>query len=409
VPIYSLTDLNLHIKETLEETYPEALWIKAEIASFQVNSFSGHCYLELSDDQGKSAKARAMIWKKNFDLLHQKFKVQTGQVLGKGLQVLVLAKVEFSIQYGLSLVIWDLDASFTLGQMAIQRQEVIRLLERENRMGKNKTLNIPMLCQRIAVVSSPTAAGWEDFRKHLEINSLGYAFRLELFSAQMQGKEAIPSIQVAFQEIEKRRSDFDLVVMIRGGGSQHDLQVFDAYETALCISESPLPVWTGIGHERDETVCDLVAHTAFKTPTAVANQLLDRFAEIEAQIMEIIYDLQQNALWKTIQVEQEISGLLGKIKHSGLQRLNKREADLEHLRNQILRKMEKNLFGKEGQLSRIETELSVTNPLQMLRKGYARLWQDGVWKKSKASIGPTGSLVLQLHDGNLRLPSPEKI
>jgi exodeoxyribonuclease VII large subunit len=168
-------------------------------------------------------------------------------------------------------------------------------------------------------------------------------------------------------------------------------------------------VWTGIGHERDETVCDLVAHTAFKTPTAVANQLLDRFAEIEAQIMEIIYDLQQNALWKTIQVEQEISGLLGKIKHSGLQRLNKREADLEHLRNQILRKMEKNLFGKEGQLSRIETELSVTNPLQMLRKGYARLWQDGVWKKSKASIGPTGSLVLQLHDGNLRLPSPEKI
>ena len=401
MPVYSLSDLNQHIRATLEDAYPEAIWVRAEIAGFNVNTFSGHCYLELSDGQGQQAKAKAMIWKKTYEVLQSKFRIQTGTQLEKGMRVQLLVKVEFNVQYGMSLIVWDIDASYTMGDLAIRKAEVLNRLKKDGIAEKNKQTRLAFPSQRIAIISSPTAAGLEDFQHHISQNEYGFTFSLTLFPAQMQGKEAGISIGAAFEEIRKQETAFDLVVLIRGGGSTLDLQIFDEYEAAAAICDCPLPVFTGIGHERDESVCDLVAYSHFKTPTAVAHHLIDLFLEADSHVVDIVQAMAQNLSWMVRKQEQDFENASFRIYRKAGEKINKEKQLFQSILHQTIRISSQQVYRKESELDSIEKHIRLVNPENILQLGYARIFQDGVRKKSKIEINEQVPVTIQFQDGTL--------
>jgi exodeoxyribonuclease VII large subunit len=296
----TLSELNLRVKETLQSSFADSLWVVAEIAEMKLNR-TGHCYLELVDKDASSdeitARARATIWSWQFRFIQPYFETTTGQSLTAGLKVLVSVTVEFHEVYGFSLNIKDIDPAYTLGDLARRRLEIIRRLTDEGVIDMNKEIPIDDIPSRIAIISSPTAAGYEDFINQLFNNPAGYRFHTQLYPATMQGNDAPASIITALDAIYEHEEQFDVVVIIRGGGSQLDLSCFDDYNLAFHISQFPLPVLTGIGHEKDETIADMVANTKLKTPTAVAGFLIGKFDEaanevagLESAFGEIISD-----------------------------------------------------------------------------------------------------------------------
>jgi exodeoxyribonuclease VII large subunit len=280
----SLTELQLIIRDSIYTALPGMYWVIAEISEIKEN-YSGHCFLELiekdRDDINIKAKVRAVIWAKRYNFLKPFFENTTGESLKEGFKVLIKIMVEYHEVYGLSLVINDIDPAFTIGEMAIKRQQIIRRLEQDGVFTMNKELDFPMLPKRIAVISSKNAAGYSDFLKHLHGNSNGYSFQTILFEASMQGTDTDISVINSLNCISEHFDLFDTVVIIRGGGSQTDLSWFDSYNIAYHITQFPLPVLTGIGHEKDVTVTDMVAYKSLKTPTAVADFIINKFLETE--------------------------------------------------------------------------------------------------------------------------------
>ena len=287
VPVLTLSELNAAIKEALELSFPATLWVVAEISEIRCNA-KGHCYLELAerDDEETIAQIRATIWAKTFRSITYKFEKATGKNLKQGMKVLLQVNVTFHEIYGLTLNIKDIDPSYSLGEMARKKREVIERLTKEGLINLNKQIPLPLVPQRIAVISSATAAGYGDFVNHLDDNPYSYKIFHTLHQAFMQGQEAGASIISAIKEINKNMKRYDAVVIIRGGGSQIDLSCFDSYGLAAEVAKSSLPVITGIGHERDDTVVDTVAHTKLKTPTAVAEFLLSNMSSFEERLIE---------------------------------------------------------------------------------------------------------------------------
>ncbi|MDR0982359.1 MAG: exodeoxyribonuclease VII large subunit [Culturomica sp.] len=284
----SLYELNLQIKSVLKREFPFEVWVTAEITGIQENR-SGHCYLELADkpegdDKKTNAVARATIWSYNYGMLRSYFMSQTGRNLEKGMKILVCVEVVFHEIYGLSLNVKDIDPTYTVGDLERKRKEILARLEKEGVADMNRILEFPYLPKNVAVISSPTAAGYGDFTKHLYENPYGFAFNVVLYPATMQGETAAASIIAALEHIYEEDGRFDLVVIIRGGGSQSDLGVFDDYELALNIAQFPLPVIAGIGHERDKSIVDYVAFESVKTPTAAAALLVDYFLSAESDL-----------------------------------------------------------------------------------------------------------------------------
>ena len=287
--INKLSDLQEEIREVLHGNFGKSRWVVAEISEIKEN-FSGHCYLDLVEKDEKSdklvAKARATIWSSAYRMLKPYFETSTGYDLTAGIKIMVSANVEYHPVYGLSLNIKDIDPSYTLGDVERKRREILSRLEKEGVLDMNKETYLAEVPQKIAVISSKTAAGYEDFLEQLKNNPYGYKFYTKLYPAAMQGDKAESSIIRSLERIFEHESVFDLVVIIRGGGSKSDLASFDSYELAFHVSQFPLPVITGIGHEQDETITDIVAHTRLKTPTAVAEFLVDRLSEFEARLDE---------------------------------------------------------------------------------------------------------------------------
>jgi exodeoxyribonuclease VII large subunit len=285
----SLSELQMVIRDTLYLSLPDFYWVVAEISEIKQN-YSGHCYLELiekqTDETSIKARIKAVIWSSRFGFLKSFFENATGETLRDGFKVLVKAKIEYHELYGLSLVITDIDPSYTVGEMAAKRLQIIRRLEQEGVFGMNRELEIPVAPQRIAIISSRNAAGFTDFMNHLRDNSYGYVFQTALFDSTMQGNDTEQSIISAFNRIALNINLFDVVVIIRGGGSQTDLSWFDNYNIAYYVTQFPLPVITGIGHEKDLSVTDMVACRSLKTPTAVADFLIECIAETENHLME---------------------------------------------------------------------------------------------------------------------------
>lgn len=289
--VLSLYELNGLVRRSIQACLPDEYWVQAELSDVRSN-YSGHCYLELVQKDPKSnslvAKARGMIWSNVFFRLKSYFEEETGQAFVSGIKVLVKVTVGFHELYGFSLTIIDIDPTYTLGDMARRRKEILNRLDAEGILTLNKELDFPELPQRVAVISSATAAGYGDFCSQLENNIYGFQFFTRLFPAVMQGDKVESSIIAALDAINAEIDNWDVVVIIRGGGATSDLSGFDTYDLAANCAQFPLPIITGIGHERDDTVLDMISHTRVKTPTAAAEFLIARFAEAAGRLEKCV-------------------------------------------------------------------------------------------------------------------------
>ncbi len=295
----SLTELQLIIKDSLYLALPDHYWVVAEISEIKENN-AGHCYLELiekhPDEKNVRARVKAIIWSNRYRFLNSFFQNITGEALSEGMKILVKTKVEYHELYGLSLIISDIDPSYTIGEMALKRQMVIKRLEDEGVFSMNKEIEFPIVPQRIAIISSGSAAGYSDFINHLKENNHGYVFYIALFETVMQGIETEQSVISALDRIAGFPDLFDVVVIIRGGGSQIDLSWFDSYNIAYHVTQFPLPVITGIGHEKDFSVTDMVSFQSLKTPTAVADFLIERTEGAEINLTDMSSDIIEHSL-----------------------------------------------------------------------------------------------------------------
>lgn len=276
---FSLYELVSSVRRCLEASFDGKYWVRAETSDVRRTGSSGHCYLELLEkgkDGGVRAKVRASIWGATYQSIDHSFRQAGLQSLTSGMSILALVQITYHEQYGLSLNIVDIDPSYSLGDIARLRMETIARLKRENIFTDNKSLPLPRLLLRLAIISSPTAAGLGDFLDQLNSNRYGLRFYTSLIGAQMQGDGTGQSIIRALYRIINNSEHFDAVIIIRGGGAVSDLRAFDSYDLCSACAQFPLPILCGIGHERDESVLDLVAHTSLKTPTAVAEYLIHR-------------------------------------------------------------------------------------------------------------------------------------
>ena len=321
---YSLSELCAEIQEVVENDLLERYWVRAEIASL---SARGHCYMELvekAEDNMLAAKVRATCWSNVYSLLSAYFIQETGQALRIGMQVLVEVSVTFHSVYGLSLNVWNIDPTYTQGDLAKQRQATIRRLTEDGVMELQQSLELPTLIRQVAVISAADAAGYGDFCDQLQNNRFGVKFELELFAAVMQGDAAPKSIIKALNKIVNEEEKWDIVVIIRGGGATTDLGCFDDYELANHCAQFPLPILSGIGHTRDMSIVDMVAHTSVKTPTAAAEWLIERVAEQVEIINQLALRLQRATQHAIVQENSKLQEYLQRISYSA-QRLMMQE------------------------------------------------------------------------------------
>ena len=317
---YSLLELCTEIQEVVENDLLERYWVRAEIASL---SARGHCYMELvekAEDNMLAAKVRATCWSNVYSLLSAYFIQETGQTLRVGMQVLVEVSVTFHPVYGLSLNVWNIDPTYTQGDLAKQRQATIRRLTKDEVMELQQSLKLPTLIHKVAVISAADAAGYGDFCDQLQNNRFGFRFELSLFAATMQGDNAPRSIIQALGKIASEEEKWDMVVIIRGGGATTDLGCFDDYELASHCAQFPLPILSGIGHTRDMSIVDMVVHTSVKTPTAAAEWLIERMAEQIEVIYQLALRLQRATQHAVIQENNKLQTYIQRMSHA-VQRL----------------------------------------------------------------------------------------
>ena len=301
----TLYELNQMVHETITISMPDEYWVEAEISD--IREVRGHCYMELiqKDEYGNTplARASAKCWKNKWMYISPHFERITGHILRAGMKILVQVYADFHETYGFSWIITDIDPTFTMGDMARKRQDIIRRLQEAGVLELQKELSLPLFTQRIAVISSEQAAGYGDFCNQLAENDYGFQFKLSLFRSIMQGEQIESSIISALNEINRQIDHFDVVVIIRGGGSTSDLSGFDSLLLAENVANFPLPVITGIGHDRDESVLDLVSHIRVKTPTAVATLLIDHLIEVYNRISDVQEELIQ-MVQRRIEIEK---------------------------------------------------------------------------------------------------------
>lgn len=402
--ILSLYELNSLIKETLRDSFPELYWIRAETSDVRINQ-NGHCYLEFieKDAQGRNtiARSRAVVWFNTFNLLRMYFESETGQPFASGIKVLVQVSVEYHELYGMSLTVHDIDPAYTLGDQAINRAAILRQLEQDGVIDLNKELVLPMVANRIAIISSPTAAGYEDFCDQLYNNIYGFIFYTKLFPAIMQGDRAEDSIIAALEEIYAHQECFDAIVIIRGGGATSELSCFDSYLLAASCAQFPLPVITGIGHERDETVLDIVAHTRAKTPTAVAEFLIGNMGNSADELILVTNGiingverrLQDNVLLLNSYRTQLIFLMKG---------WSKEQSNiLMTFSSQLKKIIPQKLKNGKSELEMIERHLNLISPDNILKKGYTLTFKNGKVLKTASVVEVGDVITTRFADGEI--------
>lgn len=320
-----LYELQSRLKAGVEGVFPGKIWLRAEISALKARP-AGHCYMELSQssENGIVAKAQAVIWSSKFRFLAPFFKSVTGSDLAEGMNVLVQVAVTFSQLYGLSLVIDDIDPAFTVGEKEQLRRQTVERLEKEGLMDLQKEFAIPALPYRLAVISAADAAGYRDFIRHLEENEYGFVFCPELYPALMQGAEAPSSIVSALEAIADSGINYDLVLIMRGGGARLDLACYDDYGLAAAIARFPIPVFTAVGHDQDFHVCDMVACRHVKTPTALADELIGCYADEDARLSSFASRLRLAFVNKIHVMESEIQMLETRIRSADPRNILKR-------------------------------------------------------------------------------------
>lgn len=398
----TLYDLQRMVRTTVEECFATPLWVSAEISELKVNR-SGHCYLNLiekgNSEGAPRAEARAVIWRNNYTQIDAMFREATGSPLSSGIGVLVRVVVTYHEIYGFSLQIIDLDPNYTLGDVERRRRETIERLKEDGVWDMNRELSLPRPLLRIAVVSSATAAGYRDFMT--EIGSSPFNFNVTLFEATMQGEGAEESVVNALSAIAERESDFDIAVIIRGGGSTSDLALFDSYRIALYVTQMPMAVITGIGHDKDVSVVDMVAHYMCKTPTAVGAFLVDS-AKAE---LNTIYDLSNEFRQLSEQMLNNQSSYLAQRKlelcHLASQNISNHSHNLSAI-EQSIKELSSHIIATEEQ--RIESFKRLTESYSLdniLKLGFALVQTSEGIITSACGVGIGDQIEITLHNGTI--------
>ena len=400
----TLQELNGRVKSTLQFEMPDAYWVQAEISGISPSG-QGHCYMELvqKDSTGRTflAKAKANVWRNTWLHIKPFFEQQTGETLKVGMKVLLQVTVSFHEVYGYSLNVLDIDPTYTLGDMARRRREILIQLEKDGVLGLNRELDIPALPQRIAVISSATAAGYGDFCDQLSNNVYGFKFYTKLFPALMQGDDVERSVISALDAVALCRDDFDVMVIIRGGGAVSELSCFDSYALAFNVANFPLPVITGIGHERDDTVTDVVAHTKVKTPTAAAefliNKVFDTASELETltrRIGDVVNERMNAEKLRIERLAQKLPSLFAVTKV-------RREQILETIWNRVMTGANNIITSQVHRLELLEKSASAADPVLILKRGYTITRINGHAVKGAAQLHRGDRLTTTFPDGTV--------
>ena len=422
----SLYELNNLVRSCLENVMLDTYWVRAELSEVRVSR--GHCYLEFVQKSergdGLVAKARGQVWANRWNIVRPYFERTTGRPLSPGMQVLVCVGVTFHELYGYSLNVVDIDPTFTLGDIARRRQEILKQLEQEGVLTMNKELPLPRLLQRVAVISSASAAGYGEFCNQLTGNVRGLCFRTKLFPAVMQGDGVEASVIAALNAIAAEMDEWDAVVIIRGGGSTSDLAGFDTLALAENVAQFPLPVITGIGHERDDTVIDVVAHTRVKTPTAAAEFLIHH-QEAELDLVERLADRLTSASRQVLHAEQvrhqricaklpslfsafrlreenRLERLMGAAANGAVRYVERRKSAVEMF-GQRLEQSAKTMLVKENhRLVRIADKAELASPERVLRLGYSITRINGHAVTDASGVKGGDTIVTTLANGEIR-------
>ena len=401
---FSLLELNARVRDALQEALPERYWVRAEVSEARIHP-SGHCYLELIEKEESTgrtvAKARATIWATTFRLLRPWFEQSTGQLFTSGIKILVLVSPVFHELYGYSLTIHDIDPTYTLGDAARRRAAILQQLRDEGVADMNKELVWPPLPQRFAIISSPSAAGYGDFMNQLQNNPYGYRVYTALFPASMQGEQTERSIIEALDRIASHEELFDGVVIIRGGGATSDLNSFDSYPLAANVAQFPLPVITGIGHERDDTVIDLVANTRVKTPTAAAEWIIARLHEADLHVAGLSLSISE-AVRDRLQREKQTlqrttSALPMLVERRILNERHKSELWLEQIKHALRSRLD----AERSRLDQLATTVELVSPQSLLQRGYSLTLHQGRVVKSVTDLAPGETIETLLADGSV--------
>lgn len=402
--VLSLYELNNLVSQLIEQALPDAVWVTGELAEGRSGS-GGHFYGELIQKDGRGAniiaRARVTIWARTYGMLALRFARETGGQLRAGIKVQFLVRVTFHEQYGYSLNVLDVDSSYTLGDMVRRRQEIIRQLEEDGIIDDNRTLELPTLLQRIAVISSDKAAGYGDFCDQLLCNEYHLRFSIQLFPAIMQGSRVEESVLSALMAIADEADKWDAVVIIRGGGAVTDLSDFDSYALAAAIAQFPLPVFTGIGHDRDETVLDRVAHTPLKTPTAVASFILDHQLEQLSHLQNLQQKVGQS-VQLLLEREHRRLQLLSVSLPNAFRRVKERyELDLQSHYYRVMNAVTNVIKNENHRLDMYEQRIKSLDPAILLKRGYSMTLVDGHILTDSSQVKPGDTIVTRLAKGEV--------
>lgn len=395
----SLYELNKLIRSLIETSFDRTFLVTAEIASCDVKN---HCYLVLVDKEEDTIRAeiRAVIWANRFRAISRAFENATGVPIARGIKILFEAEVSFHERYGLKLNILNIDPSYTIGELAVRRKEILERLSKEELIDRNRELMFPLVPQRIGIISSSTSAGYDDLINHLANNSYGYLFNCSLYEAVMQGDRAEASIVSSMKKCADAADSLDLVVIVRGGGGQTDLHCFDSYEIGKAIALLPLPVIAGIGHHRDITVVDEVSNRRAKTPTAVADMIISAVKDFEESIDTLVHNLAHGTRKLTLDLNRELSVLARRLEISS----RNEQLRSHHLISTYIKGLKftiKFLQNQKLAIKSKEDSIKMLDPTNVLRRGYSITYNNGKALKSVYDISKGKNIRTLVHDGEI--------
>ena len=398
---YSLFQLNEYIRRILALNFSEPIWITAEIA--QIGESRGHHFLSLvqKEEEGDEilAHCEAVLWEKTYRKLRRQLSINIHEILQAGRLVKLKAQVDFHERYGLKLIIQEIDPGYTLGQLELQRRQTIETLKKANLLDKNAQLSLPPVVQRLAVISSETAAGYQDFIQQIRNNNFGYNFQIQFFQSAMQGQQLAIELPAQIKKINRRKKNFDAVILIRGGGARLDLSAFDERVIAEHIAKCKLPVITGIGHEVDETIADLVAHTSLKTPTAVAEWLINRSMQFESQLFQYAQQLhwisRQSIQTAQINLERKVQ----QIQHASQRLVANQHQLLNFIESEMPYRASIPLHSGQKQLEQLEQMLHLLSIENTLQRGFTFTQKDGKFIQSADQLTSGDIITSIFQDG----------
>jgi len=383
---------------------PEEYWVEAELS--EARERGGHCYLELVERAEGSitpvAKAQAKCWRNTWSLVKPAFERATGQTIHAGMKVLMKVYADFHEAYGFSWIVTDIDPNYTLGDIQRRRLEIIAQLKEEGIFDLNKSMPLPLFCQNIAIISSEGAAGYGDFCNQLQNNDYGFCFRTELFSATMQGNQVEPTVIAALERIYQRIDDFHCVVIIRGGGATSDLSGFDTLALAENVANFPLPIITGIGHERDETIIDMVAHTRVKTPTAAAALLIGNLKDVADRIDSAALRISRTVSGRMERERLRLEQISSRLPSIFAIAKTRQEARIDQLFTRLANGMLQNIERQQHQIELLSRRASSLDPELPLKRGYSITMHKGKIVRRAADLNMGDEIETRLAEGTLK-------